>query len=351
MSSSAAAARTVVATAPGKAILFGEHAINRGQPAIAAAVGIYARCHAVVAAEAGYWLRSGAHEERVSGDALAALASRVDDHLAASDYDAIRRIAAMDYFAPAKYILAAMTGHGLPAGLAVEWSSEIPRSSGLGSGGAAFTGLVAAVSGLLRERADRAQHARWAHRGDIIAHGGIASPLDTQTSLLGGVIRLELGRQNNGLAESIPCAPGLALVIGNTRRGAATAEINGRVQRWLAEQPRRRMAYFEAIGALARAAIPLLERGEWAELGRLFTLNQLVLEKLGVSSPELDRLIDAALDAGAWGAKLSGSGGGGIMIALVSPEACQSVAQAIAAVGGEAWTPAVGVPGVFTMLE
>jgi len=351
MNSSAAKERAVVATAPGKAILFGEHAINRGQPAIATAVGLYARCTVAVAAEPGYRLRSRSHEELVSAAAVATLAEQVDTHLAGSDYDSIRRIAAMDYFAPAKYILAAMVGHGLPEGLDVEWISEVPRSAGLGSGGAAFTSLVAAMSGLLQQPPDRVQHARWAHRGDIIAHGGIASPLDTQTSLLGGVIRLDLGQQKDRLAESLPCAPGLTLVIGNTHLGAATGEINARVRRWLAKQPRRGMAYFEAIGALGRAAIPLLQRGEWAELGRLFTLNQLVLEKIGVSSPELDRLIDAALEAGAWGAKLSGSGGGGIMIALVRPETRHDVAQAIVAVGGEALTPAVGVPGTFTLLE
>jgi mevalonate kinase len=143
----------------------------------------------------------------------------------------------------------------------------------------------------------------------------------------------------------------MALVIGNTRVIAATSEINSRVRRWLAEQPRRRMAYFEAIGALARAAIPLLERGEWAEVGRIMNLNQLILEKIGVSCPELDTLIDAALEAGAWGAKLSGSGGGGIMIALVPAEARQEVARAIVAAGGEALTPDVGVPGVSIVYE
>ncbi|CAA9224159.1 MAG: hypothetical protein AVDCRST_MAG93-583 [uncultured Chloroflexia bacterium] len=137
-------------------------------------------------------------------------------------------------------------------------------------------------------------------------------------------------------------------MIGNTGVIAATSAINGRVREWLAAQPRTRMAYFAAVGALSRTAIPLLERGEWAELGRLFTLNQLILEKIGVSCPQLEALIDAALDAGASGAKLSGSGGGGIMIALASPETEHAIAEAITAAGGVALTPAVGVPGVQT---
>lgn len=339
---------TVTALAPGKVILVGEHAINRGQPALATSVGIFARCRAKPGVRPGYHLRSGTHAEAVTATALAALAADVDAALAADEYDTLRRLAASDYFAPAKYILAAMAPHGLPPALALEWESDLPGSSGLGSGGAAFTAMVAAVGTLLPEPPGIEQRAIWAHRGDIVAHGGVASALDTQTSLFGGVIRLDQGPRNRGLAEPLPCAAGLTLVIGNTRVEAATSEINGRVRRWLAERPRRRMAYFEAIGMLARTAIPLLERGEWAELGRLMNLNQLLLEKIGVSSPELETLIDAALEAGAWGAKLSGSGGGGIMIALVPADAQYDIAQAIVAAGGEALTPAVGVPGVST---
>lgn len=338
----------IMATAPGKVILFGEHAINRGQPALATSVGIFARCRLTPAEEPGYRLRSGPHEQVVDRAALTALATEVDARLAAGHYGVIRRLASSDYFAPAKYILASTIEHGLPQALALEWLSDLPGSSGLGSGGAAFTAMVAAVSATLPTPPSLQQRAVWAHRGDIVAHGGVASALDTQTSLLGGVIRLQQGAVTGGLAEPIACASGLSLVIGNTGVSAATSEINGRVRRWLDKQPRRRMAYFEAIGTLARTAIPLLERGEWAELGRLINLNQLLLEKIGVSCPELDALIDAALNAGAWGAKLSGSGGGGIMVALTPAEARQDVVRAIIAAGGEALSPTVGVPGVST---
>lgn len=332
----------MTAIAPGKAILFGEHAINRGQPALATAVGLYARCRVTAAMEQGFCLRSGMRVEHVSGAAVVALARAVDAQVYAGDYEAIRRLASSDYFAPAKYVLATIVERGLPGGLEIAWQSEAPSSSGLGSGGAAFVAMVAALSMFLPQAPALEERAAWAHRGDLIAHGGVASALDTQTSLFGGVIRFT----GQGLAETVACAPGLTLVIGNTNVVAATSEVNSRVRRWLADRPRARMAYFEAIGALGRAALPLLERGEWAELGRLFTLNQLILDKIGVGCPEANTLIDAALDAGAWGAKVSGSGGGGIMIALVSPEARSAVAEAINAAGGTALTPDVGVAGV-----
>jgi len=106
-----------------------------------------------------------------------------------------------------------------------------------------------------------------------------------------------------------------------------------------------RMQYFQAIGMLANQAGPLLERGAWDGLGRLLNLNQLALEKIGVSCAECESLIEAALGAGAFGAKISGSGGGGIIIALTSPEKKKAVADAIAAAGGEAVMPEIAVAG------
>jgi mevalonate kinase len=211
----------------------------------------------------------------------------------------------------------------------------------LGSGGAAFTALVTAFMRLVTNKPSIETRADWAHRGDVIAHGGIASGLDTQTSLFGGVIRYT----GQGLAEAVPWEDSLALVIGDTGVVAATSEVNGRVRSWLAQNSDARMAYFRTIGALERAALPLLRRGDWEELGALLNLNQLVLEKIGVSCPECERLIEAALGAGAYGAKISGSGGGGIIIALVSPATRAAVADAIIQAGGTALTPAIGVEG------
>jgi mevalonate kinase len=273
------------------------------------------------------------------------LAREVDRCRAAQDYDGVRRVAKSDYFAPQQYVLASLfEGGSWPqeSGLTLEWESEVPSSSGLGSGGSAFVAMVAAVAALAPAPISVDRRIHLAHRGDVVAHGGIASSLDTQTSLHGGVIRFSADRT---LAEPLPCAPGLQLVVGHTGVAAATGEVNAGVRRWLAGRPKARMAYFEAVGALSRAAGPALWDGDWKQLGRLFNLNQLVLEKIGVSTPDTDRLIYAALDAGAYGAKISGSGGGGIVIALVSPETKQAVADAIAAAGGTALAPAVGVRG------
>jgi mevalonate kinase len=81
-------------------------------------------------------------------------------------------------------------------------------------------------------------------------------------------------------------------------------------------------------------------------LGRLMNVNQSLLESLGVSCPEIDRLVDAALEAGALGAKLSGSGGGGIVIALAEPGRLADVAAAMDAAGGRSMVVGTAVEGV-----
>jgi len=345
----------VEAQAPGKVILFGEHAINRGQPAIAAAVGVRARCileHEGRAVEredrtegSGFAFCGNGQQGRATREEILALGAAVDGMRAAEDYEGIRRVARGDYFGPQKYVLAKMFGDRLPHGMKLGWESEIPSSSGLGSGGAAFTAMVAAVVEGFGEELDGGaellERAAWAQLGDVIAHGGVASGLDTQASLLGGVIRFT----GEGLAERIGCAPGAGLIVANCGVAAATSEVNTRVRHWLGEKPESRMSYFNTIGALSRAAGPLLERGDWDELGRLMNLNQLVLEKIGVSRPEIDRLIEAALEAGAYGAKISGSGGGGIMMALTADERRPAVIQALQSTGAAVLTPELAVEG------
>ncbi len=334
----------ITATAPAKAILFGEHAVNRGQAALAVSVGLHATCCASTSANnqspTGLTLVGGGHAQTTDRQTVLELGAAIDRWRAEQQYAAIQQLAAEDFFAPAKYVLSAL-GEALPAQVDIQFESAIPQSAGLGSGGASFVALAAAMAALLRRGDNHRLIVQWAQRGDIVAHGGVASGLDTQTSLYGGAIRYTAADEG----QPISYAAGLRLVIGSTGVVAATSAVNGRVRAWLAERPLR-MHYFQEIGVLSRLAEAALRAGNWPELGRLMNLNQLILERIGVSCPELEALNDAALAAGALGAKLSGSGGGGIMIALVTPNTVEQVATAIKEAGGEPIIAPIGVPGV-----
>jgi len=226
-------------------------------------------------------------------------------------------------------------------GLDIEWRSSLPIGSGLGSGAATSAAMALGAMEAAGHHPPPEEVAFLAWQGDIIAHGGVASGLDSGACALGGLTWYTLAEG----PKPLPYQGRLPLIIGDTLVRANTAEINTRVRKWIAAHPAR-MHLFAEMGVLARSALAALKDNDLAQVGHLMNLNQLLLEKLGVSCPEIDQLVEAALNAGALGAKISGSGGGGIIIALTEPEAQRQVGAAIDAAGGHGIVADAGVPGV-----
>ena len=112
---------------------------------------------------------------------------------------------------------------------------------------------------------------------------------------------------------------GVALVVGNTGVRGSTSAMVDQVARLIETNPKRKVE-LETIGAIARRGIQSLQEGDMEAVGRAMTENHIVLRSLGVSSPELERLIRAAAPS-SLGVKMTGAGGGGCMIALTrNPE-------------------------------
>jgi mevalonate kinase len=127
----------------------------------------------------------------------------------------------------------------------------------------------------------------------------------------------------------------LTLVVGDTGIVAPTHTVVGDLRRRWEADSELYEGYFDEIKAVVDQARVVIEQGVMGlpALGRLMDENQALLESLGVSSPELERLIKSARQAGALGAKLSGAGWGGNMIALTWPQMASTVAQALAEAG------------------
>ena len=119
------------------------------------------------------------------------------------------------------------------------------------------------------------------------------------------------------------------IVIADTGISALTKESVGDVKRLWEADKNKWERVFDQIGKIARHARETIERGNWKLLGELMNENHTLLQEMTVSSPELDRLVDVARKAGALGAKLSGGGRGGNMIALVEPEKAEIVSLAV----------------------
>jgi len=327
-------------SAPAKVILFGEHAVNRGQPALVTAIDLRAYCTISLRADTCYALHSGERHSQWERDDLHALRQEIDDLRATENTEAIRRRAGADFFAPTAYVLARfLAGHPLP-GLNITWQSEIPIGAGLGSGAATASAMVLALCNAAEVAYSAAERAHFAWQGDIIAHGGIASGLDSSGTTFGGVVRYTVADGPQPLAAAGP----LPLVIGDTGLRASTAEVNGRVRAWLLEHPEGTLL-FPQIGSLVEQALDAIAGGDLVQLGSLLDANQALLTHIGVSSPEIARLVRAARTAGALGAKLAGSGGGGIVLALCAEADRPRIAAAIEAAGGRAITTRAGVVG------
>jgi len=300
----------IEATAPGKVILFGEHAVVYGRPALAAPV-TQLRARATIEVTGGNGVRLVAPD--LGREAWLATA-RPDNPLAVTVRAVERR-----------------AGRAIVPGMALTVASAIPIASGLGSGAAIAVAVIRVLSAFLDLNLTPAEVSALAYEVERLHHG-------TPSGIDNTVIAYEqpvyfVRREPANVIEPFALSRPLRLVIGDTGIRSATKHVVGDVRaRW--ERDRNRFeAIFDACGKIAEAARVPLARGETATVGRLMSENHDWLVKMGVSSAELNRLVAAAQSAGALGAKLSGAGWGGNMIALVDAGSEAAVVAALRAAG------------------
>lgn len=298
----------VSASAPAKLILCGEHAVVYGRPAIAVPLPDVRATAELAPAPPGAGLC-----------------------FSAPDLGAVWSAAAQPDHALSELAAAALARLDIPApDLELTLRSAIPIAGGMGSGAAIGTALVRAL----------AAHAGRELPPDAVAalvlsserrYHGTPSGIDNTVVAYERAVWFVRGAPPT-IAPLTIGAP-LALLVGDTGVRSATHRPVGAVrQAWEAE-PARFEALFDAIGDLVAQARAALAAGDAPALGRLLDANQALLEQLGVSSPELEQLVAAARAAGALGAKLSGAGWGGVMLALATPDTANAVADALRAAG------------------
>lgn len=285
---------TTICTAPGKIYLFGEHAVVYGEPAIACAVELRTRVRV----------------------------KRSDTILISSDIGTT----GLD-FEMHPYVSSAILKMGSPE-ISVEISSEIPVGSGLGSSAAVTVATLAAINIEFGKEYENDKIAQMAHEIEKEVQGA-ASPTDTFVSTFGGVIEIPSRKK----LDILDCG----VVIGNTNKGASpkkTAKLVKQVAMLKDEYPDSINPIIEIIGSFAKHGKIMVTQQNYQALGKLMNINHGLLDALGVSTMELSALVYAARNAGAYGAKLTGAGGGGCMVALTDSQ--EEVAHAIENAGGKA---------------
>ncbi|NWG34918.1 MAG: mevalonate kinase [Chloroflexi bacterium] len=320
-----------VSSAPGKIILFGEHAVVYGRPALAVPVTqVHADVEILASDRPGIWI--AAPDIALHSD----LNSLPSDHpIAAVIHNFL--FLSRTSFSPAGR---GAEEEGSFPNLSIKITSTIPVASGLGSGAAVTVALVRALSSHLDYPMSDEEVNAFAYEIEKLHHG-TPSGIDNTVVTYGKPVYFVKSPPSparggaGGEVETFTVGTPFTIVIGDTGLPAPTRDSVGDVRKlWEAEKERWE-GVFDEIGEIAKQARNAIERGRTKELGGLMNQNHVLLQEMTVSSPELDRLVETARTAGALGAKLSGGGRGGNMIALVEPEKADSVASSLMNAGAK----------------
>lgn len=315
------------ASAPGKVILFGEHAVVSGYSALGSAISLRAKV-------AVNYLPG---ETVIDATDLGIAVKGFRVNLESSQVTAIG--SSRDAILATRYISAVLNEYDIED-LCVKVESDIPLAAGLGSSAAIVVATLAALNQHYGWGYSKEMIAMQAHRLEKLAQRGLGSPMDTALATFGGYQILSETVQSVEL-------PKLDLVIGLTETAHDTRAEVEKVQKLYSLYPDVVSRIFEAIGGISNRAVSIIESGNLDELGVLMNVNQGLLEALGVGTRELAELVYAARGAGsALGAKLTGAGGGGCIIALPSSEDGSTIVTALKQAKGKAFLAKTGAEGV-----
>ena len=295
-------------SAPGKIILFGEHAVVYGRPALAVPVTqVHADVEVAESDRPGIWI--DAPDIRIHAD----LNTLPSDHPIAAVIHNFLFLSRLSPF----------------PNLNITINSTIPVASGLGSGAAVTVALTRALSSHLNFPMTDEQVNAFAYEIEKIHHG-TPSGIDNTVVTYAKPVYFVKGQP----IETFKVGSPFTVVIGNTGISAPTRESVGDVRKLWEAGRENWEKIFDEVGNIAEQARKIIESGtEWNELGEMMNQNHSLLQEMTVSSPELDTLVSAARKAGATGAKLSGGGRGGNMIALVETGQAEAVAQSLKEAG------------------
>lgn len=223
----------------------------------------------------------------------------------------------------------------------IKTQGDFSHQVGLGSSSAVTVATLEALNKLFKKNLNKKQLFDMCYSVTLSIQG-VGSGFDIAAAVYGGTQYYVTG---GAIIQPIHIKT-LPLIVGYSGIKADTPFYIRKVAEAFKYKQEDLKNIFSSITVLVEEARKGLETGDFEKTGKCMTQNHSLLQKLGVSIPKLDEMVDVAIRMGAWGAKLSGAGGGDCMIALVSDQKRDDVARAIEKVGGEIIHVSLNAEGV-----
>lgn len=300
----------IISTAPGKTILFGEHAVVYGKPAIAVPVNEkYAKVkifpNIIAPPETIHFIASqiDLNDEYINLNPNHPLKIAVNE---------VKKFLDIEYYPSCKIYL----------------ETTIPISSGLGSSAAISVALIKGLLDFVGYHSTSQIISDLAFQVEIVFHGN-PSGIDNTVIAFNKPILFQKGNP----VKFITIGAEFSILIADSSvKGNTKTAVSGVRERW-EKDPNTYTQYFDEIEEVVLGAKEMLQAGHHQPLGELMNKNQSLLNKIGVSHPSVDHLIEVAIREGALGAKLCGGGLGGNIVVLVNEDSVAHITNTLIAAG------------------
>ncbi len=300
----------------GKVILFGEHFVVYGLPAIASGINKFVKVivegneNGIIFDDKNF--NSKVHFEKQRGHILSKTFEKVFKYFGVKDI---------------KIII----------------SGDVVPMAGMGYSAALAVAVIRALNDFTKKGISDEEVNKLAYECEKVSHG-TPSGIDNTCATYGKIIWFKKNFEDENTIEPIEMKGHILLVMGNTGKKGNTKELIEKVKKRKGKEPDKYEEIFSKAETLVKNAKEKIISLDLKSLGKLMDENHSLLQEIGVSSPELDRLCELAKENGALGAKLTGAGGGGLMIALAESEETQEIiAKSFESKGFESLRIKIGV--------
>jgi mevalonate kinase len=302
-------------SAPGKIILFGEHAVVHGKLGIATSIDKRANVKIITGNDKVIIESKNLNlKESLTEKELLKLLREVEElkeslRNKAKIKKAIKKIQKIgeNKLLASFFVVSKLTKRFGFFGLKISIDSEIPKN--LGSSSAIFSAIVLGISTLLEKKLSKNEIAQIANEGDVIAHGGLPSGIDASTVTYGGYVQYKKPK-----VKPLDINFKIPLLIVDSKEPAKTGKTVPYINKLKQEKPNLVNRVLERLNKISRAGLEALKSQNLEVIGKLAIEYYWELRKLNISTRKLDEIIQIALNNQVFGAKPTGGWGGGCCI-------------------------------------